>query len=270
MLAAALCVAIGALASQWLSKPETTAHGASAPQEAIRSVLPEPRLPDPRSPDLTSPDPTSPEPAPTEPAPRFPELAPTLPERAEPTPTSPELALREPGRAPGLAEALEADGNDGVRVPRAEVQAVAGTQPDAGASQRQPVAAPLSARDGDVKRTAANAGQVEPATEPTPEPAPTPEPGPEPAPDPEPAPAPEREACGLISCAAGYVCCNASCGVCVAPGGDCDPTPCESKIQYPISQTCGRSTCSVGEVCCNWSCGTCVAPGETCSQDLCD
>jgi hypothetical protein len=34
------------------------------------------------------------------------------------------------------------------------------------------------------------------------------------------------ESCGFITCAAGLGCCNPSCGVCVAPGENCDPTPC--------------------------------------------
>jgi hypothetical protein len=82
--------------------------------------------------------------------------------------------------------------------------------------------------------------------------------------------APPGESCGLVSCQAGYSCCNPSCGVCVAEGDGCDPTPCESRIQTPVSFPCGRSTCSVGEVCCNPSCGTCVAPGESCDPSPCD
>jgi hypothetical protein len=83
-------------------------------------------------------------------------------------------------------------------------------------------------------------------------------------------PIPPGETCGLATCPAGYGCCNPSCGVCVAPGHNCDPTPCQSRIQYPASDMCGRSTCSVGEVCCNPSCGICVAPGESCDQNVCE
>ncbi|HKO90019.1 MAG TPA: hypothetical protein VJU61_02640 [Polyangiaceae bacterium] len=243
LLAAVLCVGIGAVASQWLATPDTPARGASAPQEAIRAVLPAPAAPLPAK--TARPAPESAEPTAVEPAP---------PWRGT---MLPELTLRDPGTPPGFAVAPELERVAGV--PRAEVQAVAGTRsPDAGANRREFAALPVAAEAPSV---AADEG-IEPVAAPA-EPV-------EPVPEPEPAPAPGREACGLVSCAAGYVCCNASCGVCVAPGDDCDPTPCESKIQYPVSQICGRSTCSVGEVCCNWSCGTCVDPGESCSQDPCD
>jgi hypothetical protein len=81
---------------------------------------------------------------------------------------------------------------------------------------------------------------------------------------------PPGEACGFVTCAPGYGCCNASCGVCVRAGDNCDPTPCESRIQTPESDVCGRSTCSKGQFCCNPSCGICVSPGESCDQAPCD
>jgi hypothetical protein len=83
-------------------------------------------------------------------------------------------------------------------------------------------------------------------------------------------PLPPGEECGFVTCAPGYGCCNASCGVCVQPGDNCDPTPCESRIQVPASAVCGRSTCSNGQLCCNPSCGICVEPGESCDQTPCD
>lgn len=86
----------------------------------------------------------------------------------------------------------------------------------------------------------------------------------------EPESIPPGEACGFMTCAPGYGCCNASCGVCVQPGDNCDPTPCDSRIQTPESDVCGRATCSKGQFCCNPSCGICVEPGETCSQQPCE
>ena len=83
-------------------------------------------------------------------------------------------------------------------------------------------------------------------------------------------PAPPGESCGFITCAAGFGCCNPSCGVCVAPGDNCDPTPCQDRVQYPSSMVCGRATCSVDQVCCNPSCGICVAAGERCDETPCD
>ncbi len=38
---------------------------------------------------------------------------------------------------------------------------------------------------------------------------------------------PEREECGDTLCAAGQVCCNASCGICTEPGGVCTQQVCE-------------------------------------------
>jgi hypothetical protein len=97
------------------------------------------------------------------------------------------------------------------------------------------------------------------------------------APAPEPAPvetAPIDEAeppqgCGIATCAAGYTCCNISCGICVPKGETCDPTQCQGRARYPVSTMCGQNTCSVGQVCCNPTCGTCVAEGESCDETPC-
>jgi hypothetical protein len=35
------------------------------------------------------------------------------------------------------------------------------------------------------------------------------------------------ESCGSVQCAAGQVCCNASCGICTEPGGFCTMQMCE-------------------------------------------
>jgi len=85
----------------------------------------------------------------------------------------------------------------------------------------------------------------------------------------EPEPPLTLEPCGMDVCGPGLVCCNASCGTCVTPGGTCSQLSCSMTV-YPLSAFCGRNTCSVGEVCCNLSCGICAAPGAPCSQRLCD
>ena len=74
--------------------------------------------------------------------------------------------------------------------------------------------------------------------------------------------------CGATICRAGEVCCNATCGVCAAPGAACPQTRCGSN-NVPTSETCGRNTCNVGEVCCNASCGTCTSPGVDCDHTRC-
>ena len=75
--------------------------------------------------------------------------------------------------------------------------------------------------------------------------------------------------CGPNTCNSGMVCCNASCGICAAPGATCDTSLCDNPITYPASQSCGLSTCNIDSVCCNVSCGICTAPGESCSQRAC-
>ena len=75
--------------------------------------------------------------------------------------------------------------------------------------------------------------------------------------------------CGRNTCNTGQVCCNASCGVCVAPGETCDQQQCAGAPRTPTAVLCGRGQCNDGQVCCNASCGTCAAPGETCSDKQC-
>jgi hypothetical protein len=75
--------------------------------------------------------------------------------------------------------------------------------------------------------------------------------------------------CGPNTCNTGLVCCNPSCGTCVAPGATCDTSLCSNPITYPASQSCGLTTCTIDSVCCNPSCGICTAPGESCSQRAC-
>jgi hypothetical protein len=75
--------------------------------------------------------------------------------------------------------------------------------------------------------------------------------------------------CGPNTCNVGQVCCNASCGICVAPGATCDQAQCAGAPRAPTNFLCGRGQCNDGQICCNPSCGICVAPGETCSEQPC-
>ncbi|MDF3069139.1 MAG: hypothetical protein K0R38_4740 [Polyangiaceae bacterium] len=75
--------------------------------------------------------------------------------------------------------------------------------------------------------------------------------------------------CGPNTCNVGMVCCNISCGTCVAPGGTCDQTVCAGAARAPTVVRCGSGQCNDGQVCCNPSCGICAAPGETCSTQSC-
>lgn len=75
--------------------------------------------------------------------------------------------------------------------------------------------------------------------------------------------------CGRNTCNVGQVCCNASCGTCVAQGATCDQTQCTGGPRTPTVVLCGTGQCNDGQVCCNPSCGTCVGPGETCSEEPC-
>lgn len=80
--------------------------------------------------------------------------------------------------------------------------------------------------------------------------------------------APQGPACGPKTCGPEQVCCNASCGICTAPGAMCTQQRCD----LPNAQTsllCGPNTCNVGQVCCNASCGICAAPGAACDQRTC-
>jgi len=75
--------------------------------------------------------------------------------------------------------------------------------------------------------------------------------------------------CGRNTCNTGQVCCNASCGICVAPGASCDQRQCAGAPRTPTAVLCGQGQCNDGQVCCNASCGICAAPGETCSDKKC-
>lgn len=75
--------------------------------------------------------------------------------------------------------------------------------------------------------------------------------------------------CGRNTCNTGQVCCNASCGVCVAPGATCDKRQCSGAPRTPTAVLCGTAQCNDGQVCCNASCGICTAPGATCSDQKC-
>jgi hypothetical protein len=74
------------------------------------------------------------------------------------------------------------------------------------------------------------------------------------------------EKCGKTTCQDGYVCCNASCGICTRPGGVCTQEACVDDL----STKCGRTTCGKGLVCCNASCGICTPPNGACTQQVCD
>lgn len=75
--------------------------------------------------------------------------------------------------------------------------------------------------------------------------------------------------CGSNTCNTGQVCCNASCGICVAPGQTCDQRQCANAPRTPTVVLCGRGQCNDGQVCCNASCGICAAPGASCSDQEC-
>jgi hypothetical protein len=75
--------------------------------------------------------------------------------------------------------------------------------------------------------------------------------------------------CGPNTCNVGDVCCNASCGICTAPGESCSQTPCRFGAQVPSNIRCGLSICNTGQVCCNPSCGICAPPGASCSHEIC-
>lgn len=80
--------------------------------------------------------------------------------------------------------------------------------------------------------------------------------------------APLGVACGAATCSADQRCCNASCGICTAPGESCTQQLC-GVANVASSVMCGPTTCNVGQVCCNASCGICTAPGAPCSQRTC-
>jgi len=86
------------------------------------------------------------------------------------------------------------------------------------------------------------------------------------------------EACGPVTCGEGLVCCNASCGVCTAPGEGCiaidcedaGPGPCVSCAAPPPGCHYEGGSCeSCGTLVCDEVCGT--RGGITCEADeYCD
>ncbi len=89
--------------------------------------------------------------------------------------------------------------------------------------------------------------------------------------------APLGEACGNTVCAPGTECCNASCGLCVAPGGACIQLACEDPCAHsectqggaltPECSSCAGAVCDADPFCCDesWD-GLCVAQ----AKELCD
>jgi len=75
--------------------------------------------------------------------------------------------------------------------------------------------------------------------------------------------------CGVITCGAGQVCCNPSCGICTDPGASCSKVIC-GMPPVAASVVCGPNTCNVGQICCNPSCGVCISPGQSCDLTPCD
>lgn len=83
------------------------------------------------------------------------------------------------------------------------------------------------------------------------------------------------EACGPVTCAAGQVCCNASCGICLAPGESCPAIACADGGPGEIyCGTAGLDPCP-GDMFCDYgpSCGEgdeggiCRPPPSTCPED---
>jgi hypothetical protein len=234
---AAVCLGIGVVASRHWSKPEpgvvpaTGLNALNAPPEPQALEATDPAVADPSAPLI---------PWAWLDQPSRPER---LPSNA-PYPPSTELSASEvASRAgPDSDEPLSRDSSGSIASD--EVQRVAGRDnADAGAA---------ATADGGAATLAQLASEA-----------------PDTAPE-EPESIPPGEACGFVTCAPGYGCCNVSCGTCVQPGDNCDPTPCESRIQTPESDVCGRSTCSKGQFCCNPSCGICISPGESCDETPCD
>lgn len=102
--------------------------------------------------------------------------------------------------------------------------------------------------------------------------------------------------CGAVTCDDGLICCNASCGACVAPGESCSSAPCGDGGGLDAGPTeggdgggedagrdagrerrdaggvaCGEGTCGASERCCP-GCGgvlACVAGGGPCPDAAC-
>lgn len=67
--------------------------------------------------------------------------------------------------------------------------------------------------------------------------------------------------CGPVTCGAGEVCCNASCGFCTPPGGSCTEQACidagpEPDAGRDAAIACGDETCGGGARCCTQCDGT--------------
>jgi hypothetical protein len=71
-----------------------------------------------------------------------------------------------------------------------------------------------------------------------------------------------RVPCGEKLCDDGLVCCNASCGICTAPGEGCTEQLCIPKGTVP----CGPVDCEVGGVCCDSQRGLCADHGVSCFE----
>lgn len=79
--------------------------------------------------------------------------------------------------------------------------------------------------------------------------------------------------CGPVRCGPGTECCNASCGVCVAPGGSCSGEVCVDAgpaTDAGLPPGCEAVSCQAGEQCCP-GCGSMVfcAGGSTCPDVSC-
>jgi hypothetical protein len=76
------------------------------------------------------------------------------------------------------------------------------------------------------------------------------------------------ERCGSATCAAGTVCCNASCGICARPGEGCILLECVDAGPPP---RCGASVCGAGETCCPGcpGSGPFCASGPSCPDVTC-
>jgi hypothetical protein len=69
----------------------------------------------------------------------------------------------------------------------------------------------------------------------------------------------EARACGDRTCGAGTVCCNASCGICAAPGNVCIQIACEPDDQ---GATCSTVLCGPGKLCMEAPAGAVCVPAE--------
>lgn len=81
--------------------------------------------------------------------------------------------------------------------------------------------------------------------------------------------------CGPTTCEVGTVCCNSSCGICVAPGGGCPAVYCEPDAGPPEDAgglVCGDEICGVGARCCSGCSASesyCAPLGEPCPRPAC-